>query len=640
MHLVRVGHLSLRFTCHPSLYIRMSKRALSGSPVPSASAPSSPKRPKFSVPPPAVPAAVGVPTAHKTKKRKRPPPPEFGSREDVLQKEVKRLLESEGRVLGSDEGWDAPEGAGMGVELEVRVRELSSTGDGLALVPEGFPPWVVVTPFALPNEKILVKLLRPAHGHSEAKLLEVLEPNPELRDMSLVKCKYFGKCAGCQYQMLAYDTQLDVKRDVVVRAYKYFSKLPESSVPTVLPTIASPLQYGYRTKITPHFDAPPWQRQGRRGKDRPPRAPRENSDWEVRIGFDEKGEGRRVLDIEECPIATGVINEGLKEERKKIQETIENYTRGATMLIRDSILYEPANPFKDAATEVRDDYTVDSSAVGPSAIVGRIGRTVGAPAVENEGTVSNADAGGKASIADGVDAAPPSSKPDGPATCTDDGKERHICVTSTAATIYDRVGPYLFSFPASAFFQNNSSVLVPLTDHVKTAIESATVGQGQAHPTHLVDAYCGSGLFSLMLSSSFEKISGIDISVHSISSAVRNLALNDLPSDKFAFQTGTASDIFASVSHFPSSQTAAVIDPPRKGCDEPFLRQLLNFRPKVIVYVSCNVHTQARDLGWLLRTQEEEGRTPENGAYGIVSLRGFDLFPQTGHVESVAVLVR
>ncbi len=79
-----------------------------------------------------------------------------------------------------------------------------------------------------------------------------------------------------------------------------------------------------------------------------------------------------------------------------------------------------------------------------------------------------------------------------------------------------------------------------------------------------------------------------------------------------------------------------VIDPPRKGCDESFLTQLLKFGPKRVVYVSCNVHTQARDVGLLVRGMERAGKT----RYEIESLRGFDFFPQTGHVEGVAVLNR
>lgn len=78
-----------------------------------------------------------------------------------------------------------------------------------------------------------------------------------------------------------------------------------------------------------------------------------------------------------------------------------------------------------------------------------------------------------------------------------------------------------------------------------------------------------------------------------------------------------------------------VIDPPRKGCDESFLNQLLQLQPSIMVYVSCNVHTQARDIGYILRSNSKN----ETGKYVVKSIVGADLFPQTHHVESVAVLV-
>jgi len=57
--------------------------------------------------------------------------------------------------------------------------------------------------------------------------------------------------------MLSGETQLELKRDVIVKAYKTYSKLPESSIPPIEPTVESPLVYAYRTKITPHFERPP-----------------------------------------------------------------------------------------------------------------------------------------------------------------------------------------------------------------------------------------------------------------------------------------------------------------------------------------------------------------------------------------------
>jgi hypothetical protein len=87
---------------------------------------------------------------------------------------------------------------------------------------------------------------------------------------------------------------------------------------------------------------------------------------------------------------------------------------------------------------------------------------------------------------------------------------------------------------------------------------------------------------------------------------------------------------------FPPSQTVLLIDLPRKGCDDVFLRQLIEFGAGRVVYVSCNVHTQARDVGWILRQPVVVGGGEKK--YVLESLRGFDLFPQTAHVESVAVL--
>jgi tRNA (uracil-5-)-methyltransferase len=85
------------------------------------------------------------------------------------------------------------------------------------------------------------------------------------------------------------------------------------------------------------------------------------------------------------------------------------------------------------------------------------------------------------------------------------------------------------------------------------------------------------------------------------------------------------------VKDFPADETVIVIDPPRKGCDEAFISQLLKFGAGTVVYVSCNVHTQARDVGKIVR-----GSAGGDGApYVVETIRGFDLFPQTAHVESV-----
>lgn len=100
------------------------------------------------------------------------------------------------------------------------------------------------------------------------------------------------------------------------------------------------------------------------------------------------------------------------------------------------------------------------------------------------------------------------------------------------------------------------------------------------------------------------------------------------PSQSFGCQTLTYCSTQNKNIKFPAAQTTVIIDPPRKGCDEAFLKQLLAFGPAKVLYISCNVHTQARDVGFMVNA----------GAYTIDSLTGADLFPLTYHIEGVCVL--
>jgi tRNA (uracil-5-)-methyltransferase len=208
---------------------------------------------------------------------------------------------------------------------------------------------------------------------------------------------------------------------------------------------------------------------------------------------------------------------------------------------------------------------------------------------------------------------------------------KHVCVSNHNGMSRETIGDYLFQYTAGSFFQNNNAILPLMVNYVRDLIDP---GSGKDHPTHLVDAYCGAGLFAISLSARFSKVAGIELSWSSITSAKQNAELNGISEKKISFMSGDAADIFATVRDFPAERTVVVIDPPRKGCDEGFIEQLVDFRPGTVVYVSCNVHTQARDIGHIVRrTEDGEGRR-----YRLERIRGFDLFPQTAHVESVALL--
>lgn len=194
-------------------------------------------------------------------------------------------------------------------------------------------------------------------------------------------------------------------------------------------------------------------------------------------------------------------------------------------------------------------------------------------------------------------------------------------MTDHKATVYEKVGHTKFASPAGAFFQNNRSIIPQVIEY----IESQELFSSE-EPQYLVDTYCGSGLFALTLAPRFHEVAGVELSAASIDCAKKNAELNGISNAKFL--AGSAENIFANIS-YPSKNTTVVIDPPRRGCDDEFIKQLVALRPAHIVYVSCNVHTQARDVGMIVRACP---------SYQIHSIRGFDFFPQTHHVEGICVL--
>jgi len=469
-------------------------------------------------------------------------------------------------------------------EIELEIQELSSTGDGLALAPAR--DHVYVVPFAVPGDRVLAKIFKQHDGRSWSKVdfIKVLRPSPK-REGVVPGCKYFSTCSGCQLQMLPYAQQLAHKRTIVEKAFRNFSGLSPSQVPEVGDTMGSPLQYGYRTKLTPHFDGPPRKKGGERKFTEVPQ-----------IGFTRKNM-RQVMDIEQCPIGTPILNEGLKVERKKVADHFTKYKNGATILLRENTS-RTSIPSDQKAPEPSDFDSI------PEPLTKDLSMTAsGAPQL----TLTYP---------------------------THHDTKTYTSDNDSFTTEY--ISHYTFTSRAGSFFQNNNSILPSFISYVRAqAVPKFTPILDPRHPDppikYLLDAYCGSGLFAVTLSPLFSSVLGIDIDKFGIQAARLNAERNHIPNAGFI--EADAGDLFADVP-FPCDQSLVVIDPPRKGASEDFLRQLCQFGPKRVVYVSCNVHTQARDVGIMVKGFGGQWK------YEIESLRGFDFFPQTGHVEGVCVLNR
>jgi tRNA/tmRNA/rRNA uracil-C5-methylase (TrmA/RlmC/RlmD family) len=396
-------------------------------------------------------------------------------------------------------------------EIELEISTLTNLGLGLGRVPLEDGQWVVMVPFTLPGERVRARAFRNHKNFSEADLVEILQPSP---DRVTPRCALFGRCGGCQYQHLAYAEQLAWKRRQVAELLEHMAGLTFF----VEPVIGSPREFGYRSKITPHFAAP------RRPGDASP----------FPIGFLRQATRFEIIDVPRCEIATDAINARLGEVRDTVREKAAagGYERGATLLLRD--------------------------------------------------------AGGSVT-------------------------------TDFQAIVTEEVGPLRLRFLARDFFQNNPFILPAFVEHVRR--EAAASGA-----RFLADCYCGSGLFALSAAGAFERVTGVEISDTSIAFARENASANGITNATFL--ASDAASLFAGLD-FPPAETVVVIDPPRKGCDEAFLLQLFAFKPRAVVYVSCDPATQMRDLRHFI-----------GAGYQVTRVQPFDLFPQTRHLECVITLAR
>ena len=138
----------------------------------------------------------------------------------------------------------------------------------------------------------------------------------------------------------------------------------------------------------------------------------------------------------------------------------------------------------------------------------------------------------------------------------------------------------------------------------------------------LLDAYCGIGTIGLIASKKVKKVIGVEINKKAVEDSKKNMIYNKVDNAEFYCQD--ASDFMV---NFKGQIDVLVMDPPRSGADEVFLESLVKLGPEKIGYISCNIESQRRDLQYLT----------EHG-YKVTRLQPVDMFPQTNHIENIAIL--
>lgn len=403
-------------------------------------------------------------------------------------------------------------------EIRVKITDIAQGGDALARH-EGK---VIFVPYALPGEDVLVELTEEKAKYARARLLEVITSSAQRVEP---RCPHFGTCGGCQWQHIAYETQLSLRENILRSQLKRIGHLSDVRVQ---PTIGMSEPWHYRNHVQLHLD--------------------ENG----KLGF-MAATKHRVVAIQECPIMHPLV------------------------------------------ADIFADLQIDFQELGRVSI--RAGVTTGQQLL----------------ILETLGETPPALEVDIPISCVfllEDGTP----ITYVGDNyITENLAERSFRISATSFFQINT----PQTDKVLETVREYLVPE----PSDvLLDVYCGVGTFGLSLADEVSKVIGIEES----EAAVADARFNSQGVASVQFLQGKAEELLPNLEE---KVDIAILDPPRQGCHPKALTALLKMAPRKITYVSCDPATLARDAKRLVR-----------GGYELVKVQPVDVFPQTSHVETVALL--
>jgi 23S rRNA (uracil1939-C5)-methyltransferase len=181
--------------------------------------------------------------------------------------------------------------------------------------------------------------------------------------------------------------------------------------------------------------------------------------------------------------------------------------------------------------------------------------------------------------------------------------------------IIQEVNARAFRVSAGAFFQVNLPQAAAMARHVLDLVPD---WRGKS----VLDVYCGVGLFSAFLAERGALVTGVEASP----AACEDFAANLDEFEDISLYQGTAGEVLPGLELRPD---VVLVDPPRAGLEKPALDALLNLGAPILIYISCDPSTLARDTKRLLA-----------GGYQLEQATPFDLFPQTYHIESISLFTR
>lgn len=436
---------------------------------------------------------------------------------------------------------------------------------------------VVFVPFAAPGDVVDVQIEKKRKSYAVGRLARLVTPG----DVRVApRCEHFTVCGGCRWQHLPYDFQLRCKRQQVVDALERIAKVELPEIPAAL---GSENIWEYRNKMEYTFSNKLWltREQLESGEEFPDRDA---------AGFHIPGAFDKVLDIRKCHLQDDLGN--------RLRLFVKNYGK------------EYSLPFYDLRNQngFLRNMMIRIASTGDVMVVIQFGED----------------------------------RPDDIKGLLTALKEEFPQITSLMYVVNTKVNdtlgdldielfagqPYIeeemdglrFRIGPKSFYQTNSA----------QALRLYTVARDMAgfKGDELVyDLYTGTGTIANFIARRVRKVIGIEYVEDAIKDARINAGVNGLTNTEFfaGDMKDVLNDGFIAEHGRPD---VMIVDPPRAGMHQDVVDTILRAEPGVIVYVSCNPATQARDIALL------------DCKYRVEAVQPVDMFPHTAHVENVVRLVR
>lgn len=467
--------------------------------------------------------------------------------------------------------------------IPVKVEKFALDGRGIA-----FAPVPIFIDDVCVGDEAMVGLTKKKASFGEGRMVEIIKGGP---DRIAARCKHFGACGGCTWQFLAHDKQLIWKEKVVRETLEHLGGFTGEFLDSAMRSIVGcDDPWFYRNKMEWSFSV--------------------DARGDLSAGFHLKRMHYDTVNVDECFLQSLKSVEILKAIREffvamhKRGEDVVYNMRNHRGLVRSVFVREgkrtgeymviaqtSAAPFDtDAFVKIFDAFpeivsvihmVVHDAKGSPTRLEERVLKGVNFYREEMR-------------VGDGTD-------------------------VSSGVALKFNVKPL-------AFFQPNSMMAEKIYGEVISLLRSE-FSQEVLSKMRAYDLYCGTGTIGIVLSKYVESVIGIELNENAVESAKENAELNSITN--ISFLQGDVKLVLEKMASEATNIDVMTVDPPRSGMEEKVLQQIVAVGPKAIAYVSCNPATFSRDAKLL-----------SAAGYIMKSVRPFDQFPQTAHIETVALFLK